>query len=216
MSRDYYLHKRKNGFYYVEFINKITGKKLTSKSTVETEENKATAKAEFWLLNGVSTDKTKKPRPVQEAAEIEAIIKAINRTELNSDDALKIVDKLKNIDLIDITAVRNTGADAVRFVDYMKKFWDFDTSDYVKYRHGHGKKIGRNHAYNAGLKVNGVLSNFFGDKKLNCVTKADMENLLVRLSGRGLSISIIYQTMLCAITSIKWAYERDIISLFNF
>jgi integrase len=211
MSRDYYLHKRQNGFYYVEYIDKVTGKKLSAKSTAETEKNKAIAKAEFWLLNGVPTGKTKKPRPIQEAAGIEAIIKAINRAELNSDDALKIVDKLKNIGLIDITAVRNTGAGAVRFVDYMKKFWDFDTSDYVKYRHGHGKKIGRNHAYNAGLRVNGVLTDFFGDKKLNCVTKADMENLSVYLSERGLSISTIYQTMLCAITPIKWAYERDII-----
>jgi len=211
MSREYYLHKRQNGFYYVEYIDKVTGKKLSARSTGESEKLKAQIKAELWLVNGVPTGRLKKLRPIEQAAGIESIIKSINRAELNSDDALRIVEKLKIMGLIDITAVRNQGAGAVRFVDYMREFWDYDTSEYVKYRHGHGKKIGRNHAYNAILRVNGILTEFFGDKKLNCITKTDMENLSVFLSGRGLSISTIYQIMLCAITPIKWAYERDIL-----
>jgi len=211
MSRDYYLHKRQNGFYYVEYIDKVTGKKLSARSTGESEKLKAQFKAELWLVNGVPTGRQKKARPIAEAAGIEAVIKAINRAELNSEDALRIVEKLKNLGLIDITAVRNQGAGAVRFVDYMKKFWDYDTSEYVKYRHGHGKKIGRNHAYNAVLRVNSILTEFFGDKKLNSITKNDIESLSVYLTGRGLSVSTNYQIMLCAITPLKWAYKRDII-----
>ena len=48
MRRDYYLHKRKNGIYYVEFIDKVSGKKLSARSTGETEPLKAQVKAELW------------------------------------------------------------------------------------------------------------------------------------------------------------------------
>jgi hypothetical protein len=50
MSRDYYIHKRKNGFFYVEFIDKEIGSKLSARSTGETEKLKAQIKAELWLV----------------------------------------------------------------------------------------------------------------------------------------------------------------------
>jgi hypothetical protein len=55
MRRDYYLHKRKNGIYYVEFIDKASGKKLSARSTMETDKIKAQVKAELWLINGIPT-----------------------------------------------------------------------------------------------------------------------------------------------------------------
>ena len=33
MRRECYLHKRQSGIYYVEFIDKVSGKKLTARST---------------------------------------------------------------------------------------------------------------------------------------------------------------------------------------
>jgi len=45
MRRDYYLHKR-NGIFYVEFIDKENGAKLSARSTGETELLKAQLKAE--------------------------------------------------------------------------------------------------------------------------------------------------------------------------
>ena len=45
--REFYIHKRKNGIFYVEFINPENGKKLSARSTGETVRSKAEAKAEF-------------------------------------------------------------------------------------------------------------------------------------------------------------------------
>jgi hypothetical protein len=97
MSRDYYIHKRPNGIYYVEFIDKANGKKLSARSTRETELLKAQVKAELWLVNGVPTGRMKKPRPLEEAAGIEGIIRSIGKAELNADDAIRIVEKLKTL-----------------------------------------------------------------------------------------------------------------------
>ena len=90
MRREYYLHKRKNGIFYVEFINPENGEKLSARSTGESDKIKAQVKAELWKVNGIPTGRIKKPRPIEEAAEIETIIKVIRKSDLNADDALRI------------------------------------------------------------------------------------------------------------------------------
>ena len=38
MCREYYIHKRRSGKYFVEFVNKATGKKLFTRSIRETKD----------------------------------------------------------------------------------------------------------------------------------------------------------------------------------
>ena len=40
MRREYYLHKRKNGIFYVEYVNPENGEKLSARSTGETDKIK--------------------------------------------------------------------------------------------------------------------------------------------------------------------------------
>ena len=35
MRREYYLHKRPNGIYYVQFVDKVSGKSLSAKFSAE-------------------------------------------------------------------------------------------------------------------------------------------------------------------------------------
>jgi len=146
MSRDYYIHKRRHGIYYVEFIDKASGKKLSARSTGETDPIKAHVKAELWKVNGIPTGRLGKPRPITEAAGIEAIIRAIRKSELNSDDALRIVQTLKQLGLIDIAAVKNTGRGAIPFIQFLETFWNYDESPYIKDRLAHGYRFGRHYA----------------------------------------------------------------------
>ena len=122
MRREYYLHKRRNGIFYVEFINPENGKKLSARSTTEKDKIKAQVKAELWLVNGVPTGRMKKPRPIVEAAGIESIIRSIRKSELIAEGALRIVDTLKSMGLIDVSAVKNTGRGAVVFADFLTTF----------------------------------------------------------------------------------------------
>jgi len=211
MRRDYYLHKRKNGIYYVEFNDKVSGKKLSAKSTGETDEIQAKVKVELWKQYGIPTGKKKELRSIDETAEIETVIKILRKANFNADDAMRIVQTLKNIGLIDIAAVKNTGAGAVKFIDYIKEFWDYDRSEYIKNRLSHGKKIGRTHTHLCMLYVKSVMIGFFGDKKLNCVTTDDLQKLTNNLYERGLATSTIIHILLCAETPLKWAYKHNII-----
>ena len=54
MSREYYLHKR-NGIFYVEFINPENGKKMTARSTGKTDQIEAHVQAKQWIANGIAT-----------------------------------------------------------------------------------------------------------------------------------------------------------------
>jgi len=212
MGRDYYIHKRKNGIFYVEYIDKETGVKLSAKSTGETEKLKAQIKAELWLVNGIPTGRLKKPRFIEQVVGIETIISSIRKSDLNADDALRIVSTLKNIGLIDVSAVKNTGRGAVLFIDFINDFWDYDKSEYIKDRLSHGYRFSKRYAYECKIRVNSVLKPFFKDKKMNCVTTDDLRNLSNQLAERGLSTSTINQILLCACTPLKYAFNHKYIA----
>jgi len=133
MRREYYLHKRKNGIYYVEFVDMVSGKKLSARSTWEKDRIKAQVKAEMWKVQGIPTGRFGKPRPIEEAVGIESTIRTIRKADLSPDDALRIVQTLKSMGLIDVAAVKNTGRGAVPFVGFLESFWDYDKSVYVHF-----------------------------------------------------------------------------------
>ena len=210
MRKEYYLHKR-NGIYYVEFIDKVSGEKMSARSTGETELLKAQLKAELWKTNGIPTGKSGKPRPVELIAEIESIIKAIRKSELNPDDAMRIVTALKNMELVDIAAVKNTGRGSVPFIQFLEKFWDYEKSEYIRDRLSHGYRFSRRYSRICQWKLNSTIKPFFGDRKLNCVTTDDLRKLSNQLSQKGLAVSTINQTLLVCCTPLKWAYNEKII-----
>ena len=211
MRREYYLHKRQNGIFYVEYISPENGRKMSARSTGETDKIKAQVKAELWKMQGIPTGRLRKPRPIQEAAGIEAVIRAIRRAELNSDDALRIVSTLKNIGLIDIAAVKNTGQGAVPFVEFLETFWNYDISPYIRDRLAHGYRFSKGYAHECKKRVNAELKPFFGDKKLNCVTINDLRKLSNQLADRGLATSTINQILLVCCTPLEWAFNEKII-----
>jgi len=211
MRREYYLHKRKNGIYYVEFIDKVSGKKLSARSTLEIDPLKAQLQAELWKVNGVPAGRMKKPRPIEEIAGIECIIRSIRKSELNADDALRIVSTLKSMGLIDISAVKNTGRGAVPFVEFLETFWDFDKSEYIQDKLAHGYRFSRRYAHECKKRIKREIKPFFGDKKLNCITKGDLETLTKQLNKRGLATSTINQILLICCTPLKWCFRQEII-----
>jgi integrase len=211
MRRDYYIHKRKNGIFYVEFVNQENGEKMSARSTGETDHVKAQVKAELWKVNGLPTGRLKKPRPIVEAAGLETIIKAIRKSEINSDDALRIVSTLKSMGLIDIAAVKNTGRGAVLFIQFLETFWNYDESPYIKDKLAHGYRFSRHYARECLKRLSKDIKPFLGDKKLNCVTTDDLEKLTGKLADRGLSTSTINQTILICSTALKWAFTEKII-----
>jgi hypothetical protein len=165
MPRNYYLHKRTNGIFYVQFMNPENGKPMTARSTGKTDRIEAEVQAKLWLTNGIPTGKQKALKPIVEAAGLETIIKTIRKSELKADDALQIVSALKSLGLIDISAVKNTGRGAVPFIQFLEAFWDYDKSEYIQDKLAHGYRFTRRHASDCQKRLGNDIKNLSLNKK---------------------------------------------------
>ncbi|MCL2269771.1 MAG: tyrosine-type recombinase/integrase [Treponema sp.] len=161
--------------------------------------------------NGIPTGRKRNPRSIEEAAGIESITKVIRKSELNTDDALRIVATLKSMGLIDIAAVKNTGRGSIPFIQFLKTFWDFDKSEYIQKQLALGYRFTSGHAKTCQRQINAHLKDFFGDKKLNCVTTDDLERLSKQLADKGLSTSSRKSIMHFTCKPLQWAFGKKII-----
>jgi len=100
---------------------------------------------------------------------------------------------------------------AVSFVQYLTDFWDYEKSDYIRDRIAHGYRSSKAYAIGCQQRIKSTLSDYFGDKKLNCITKEDLKELSKLLYNKGLATSTINQMLLICKTPLKYAFNEKII-----
>ena len=221
--RRYYLHTRRNGTFYAELIDPQTGMKLTARSTGTNNRDEALLKIAEWLKTGIPTGRVREPRTLEAAAGIENILRVIRRSELNSDDALRIVQTLKDRELIDIAAVKS-GNGAILFTEYLEEFWDYAASPYVREKLAHRHSIGKRHCYESLNCVHLFYDGYFSGRLLNSITRADLKKFSLFLSEKRekpkdykghfaekLSASYINKILIVGTTALSWAFREGII-----
>jgi len=209
--RRFYLHTRHNGTFYAEIVDPQTGTKLTARSTGTKNRDEALLIIAEWLKHGIPTGKVRKPRTLEIAAGIENIMKAIRRAELNSDDALRIVQLLKDRNLIDINAVK-PGKGTVLFSEFLEEFWDYDASPYIREKLAHGHSIGKRHCYESMSRLNKYWQPAFNDRRLNSITRQDLKEFSLSLADNGLASATINKVMAVGTTCLSWAFREGFIS----
>jgi len=207
--RRYYLHKRKNGIFYAELVTP-EGNKLTARSTGTIDRDEALLAVSKWLESGIPTGRVRKPRPLEAAAGIENILKTIKKSDINSDDALRIIQALKDKELIDITAVKPGNGD-VSFTGFIEKFWDYETSPYIREKLAHGQSMGKRHCYEMGSRFTRYWKPYFEGRKLNGITRHDLKNFSMSLAERGLAPASVNKIMTVGNACLSWAFREGII-----
>ena len=221
--RRYYLHTRHNGIFYAELVEPQTGVKLVARSTGTRNRDEALLKIAEWLKSGIPTGKVQKPRSLEASAGIEAILRVLRRSELNSDDALRIVQRLKDIELIDIAAVK-PGNGSVLFTEFLEEFWDYETSPYIREKLAHGHSIGKHHCYDMKNCIRGYYESYFQGRKLNSITRQDLRNFSLFLTEKRekpegykgrfsekLSPTYVRKIIIAGTTALSWAYREGYI-----
>jgi hypothetical protein len=163
-----------------------------------------------WLKTGISTGRVQKPRMLEAAAGIENLLRAMGKMELNSDDALRIVQALKNRKLIDITAVKS-GKGAVSFTGFLEEFWDYKASPYVREKLAHGQSIGKRHCYESMSRLNHYWRSAFHGRALNNITRQDLKDFSLSLADGGLASASINKVMAVGTTCLSWAFREGLI-----
>ena len=208
--RRYYLHTRHNGTFYAELIDLQTGAKLTARSTGTKNRDEALLKIAEWLKTGISTGRGRKPRTLEMAAGIENVLKVIRRADLNSDDALRIVQALKGRELIDIAAIK-PGKGSVPFTKFLKEFWDYETSPYIREKQAHGQSIGKRHCYESMSRFNRYWEPAFQGRAMNNITRQDLKSLALSFADGGLAPASINKIMTVGSTALAWAFREELI-----
>ena len=220
--RPYYLHKRA-GIWYAELVDQETGRKLTARSTGTTNRDEALLTIAEWRKNGVPTGRRRKPRPVELAADIENILRAVRKADLFSEDAMRIVKALQDRGLVDVT-VSKSGQGSVLFTEFLETFWDYHASPYVKELKSDGQSIHRRHCYEMQSRVNSFYLDYFKDRSLISITKQDIKDFKIFLAEKRnkpegykgrfaeeLSAAYRNKILIAGKTALRWAYHAEII-----
>jgi integrase len=209
--RRYYLFRR-NGVYYAEIVTH-TGIKLSPKSTKTRNRDEAVETVTEWLKSGIPTGSKAKLKPVELAADLPAILKAIRQADLDTEDAMSIVSALRERELVDFGAVK-TGPGREKFIPFLSRFWDLDRSPYLKDKIAHGHRITQKYCREAAQKIERHWRSFFDTTvALNGITRKDLREFSIALHDKGLTSSTINNIMIVGTSALKWAYTERIIPI---
>lgn len=210
MARRFYLYKR-GGVYYAKLINPETGTPMNARSTGTTDKEEALFVIAGWLKEGLPSDSKGGCRDVRSVFALGAILEAIGKdTTLDEAGAAKIVEALHKRGLVDAVIPRS-GPGSELFIDFLRRFWNYEESPYIREKLAHGQRIGHKHAIESLGRINYYWAKFFNGKKLCEVRKTDLKAFSVALAERGLAHGTINRVLMAGTTALHWAYENELI-----
>lgn len=114
--------------YYVQFLNPETHSMTTAKSTGARTRDEAAVVVADWLRNGIPTQEQNKTTLVADCLTLNTVLAGIRRLPLGPEEAVKIVEALKERGLIE-NATLKQGPSSVLLSDFLLEFWDWEEAD---------------------------------------------------------------------------------------
>jgi integrase len=207
------LSRRKGRrFYYVQFKGE-NGQYLPAISTKQTTESAAIETAFRWYREG---------KPIAGGCNITIPLRNILREVKTTAEADFVCKELKQQGLLKNYVVAES-KQAVDFTDFLRNFWDYDTSPYVKERLHKNHGIHRNYTMGQKLVIEKYWVPFFQGRSLGDITRQDIENFMDSLadrkrsinrspvSGQGLSAGRKNMILKAGTIPLRWALFKEII-----
>jgi integrase len=161
-----------------------------------------------WLRNGLPTGRRQKQKPVELAADLPAILKAIKKADLDTEGAMSIVSALRERDLIDF-GVTKAGPGKERFIAFLRRFWDIAESPYLNDKLAHGHKITKKYCLTASQMIEKHWQAYFGDSKaINEIGRSELRDFSLSLHKNGLASSTINNIMIIGTSALRWAFTE--------
>jgi integrase len=213
MGRSFYLYKNKKDRFTAEILDPKTGSKIATRDTMAKNRDEAVLIAVGWVQNGLPQRKQgRRPYTLGAAVGLAAILKGIKETTgLDADGAAAIAEALRDRGLLDFPTVK-AGPGNVDFITYLKQFWDYDKSPYVKERLAHKHQIGRRYTYEMAKRVDRYWIERFSNRKLHSITRAELKKFSLELAGHGFSAGYLNMIINAAIIPLAYAEREGLIA----
>ena len=197
----------KRPYYYVAFKNEETGRYLPAISTKKTKKDDAERQAWVWFREGIphkGGTLDLKARSLRDT---------IRHSDISTSDAEFIIGELKRRGLI-LSCVFAGAADAVLFTDFLKEFWDWDRSPYIREKLRAEHSIHRHYANQMMYIVKKYFIPFFPSVLLGEFLPCDIEHFADHLSsiksGNDQPLSNVRKNSIIKAGTIplRWAYRK--------
>ena len=218
MSRSFYVYKNNNGKFTAEFLDPKTGIRICFRTVEAKSFTEATEIAAGWVHNGIPKRKRGRTpvyvKPIIQSAQvltgIAAILKAIENTpDLDQTGAMEIARALKIRGLLTLgTSPASQGKQD--FIDFLRNFWDYDNSLYLKDRRAHGKDITLRTCADNQASIKRDWEPYFAGKKLVEITRQDLKlfGIALREQVAGKTVN---NRLLVGTKALRWAYLEKMI-----
>lgn len=147
--------------------------------------------------------------------EFNNIAEQILFSSLTTEDVVQIVKALRLKKYI-VSAVFPATPQSESFGSYLKRFWDWDHSPYIREKNLVGQNIHKRYVAIMQARVKKYWIPKLGSKPLGAVTKTDVKNMLFSLASplsiqnKNLSSETVNQIMRAATLALKWAYKNGL------
>jgi integrase len=190
--------------YLVAFKNEETGEYLPAISTKQKTESEAVETAFIWLRNGIPCGKDRlniKQYSLRNMAKSADVTKA---------DAVFICKELQRRGFLK-SYVMAESRQAVDFGEYLRGFWDYENSPYVRERLRKKHSLHRRYVKGQAGDVEKYWIPFLPGKVLGGVTWEDVDAFISRLEGLPLSPKRKNKIITAGAVPLKWAFHRRMI-----
>ena len=190
--------------YLVSFKNEVAGEYLPAISTKQKVESEAVKTAIAWLRDGIPG---KDGRVDVKQHSLRDMAKSASVTQA---DAVFICKELHRRGFLK-SYVMTESKQAVDFGEYMRGFWDYDNSPYIKekLRKKHG--IHRRYVTGQAGSAAKYWIPFFSGKILGDITWADVDTFISHLENLPLSPKGKNKIITSGAVPLKWAFHRGLI-----
>ena len=227
--RPFYLYPNASGYYNVIFIDPISGKKLTDKSTHTKDKVEAAMIATTWLQNGIPESRPNARNYHAAETKSSLNLKSIAQT-VTEEEAQTLISMLtqrfnftiseqpavtkpilpepeKKVQKIATPKPQKAG---IPLSSFLLNFWDFDNSDFIKRYIAHGHNMTKRHTQMMLGLVKNYWKPYFGDEiTVEELDRQTLDDFFFYLhTEKQLSGGTVNKAINCGSRAMRYLFEN--------
>ena len=228
--RPFYLYPNASGYFNVIFIDPITGKKITDKSTHTKDQVEAAVIATTWLQNGIPDARPNSRSYYTAGTQSKLNLKTIAET-VTEGEAQTLINLLaqrfnlavpsqfanteKNFPVqsqkTQKTAISKPQETGIPLISFLRNFWDYDNSEFIKRYLAHGHNMTKRHTDMMLGLVKNYWGPYFGDEiTVQELDRTTLDDFFFYLhTEKQLSGGTVNKAINCGSRAMRYLFENN-------
>ncbi len=227
--RQFYLYPNASGYFNVIFLDPISGKKITDKSTHTKDKVEAAMIATTWLQNGIPESRPNARSYHAAEAKSNLNLKTIAQTvtEEEAQTLISMLNQRFNFTVseqpavtkqilpepekkVQKTATPKPQKAGIPLSSFLLNFWDFDNSDFIKRYIAHGHNMTKRHTQMMLGLVKNYWKPYFGDEiTVEELDRQTLDDFFFYLhTEKQLSGGTVNKAINCGSRAMRYLFEN--------